>query len=137
MNRIDAVKHWDVQPGFLRLFLDGADNLVPLLRGQRFVIHVENGTDTVFTDGLVEFFRIDSNGLTSAVGNHANFELRHLADFFFQRHLADQFFHGRGRSACRRAGRSHIPVQKYLAVDHARSNIIGAGGRRQDCANSQ
>src|SRR2546430_548755 len=37
--------------GFSSPLLGWRGYLVPLLRGQRFVIHVENGTDAVFTDG--------------------------------------------------------------------------------------
>ena len=127
MDGIDAIEYRDLQPGFPRLFLDAADNLVPLLCGQGFVIHVENGAHTVFAHGFVQFIRIDSKGLALSIADHADFELRHLANFFFQGHLAKQFFHRSGGSTCRRTRWSQISPQKRLAINVLRPSVIGPG----------
>src|SRR5439155_16369625 len=55
VDGIDAVEHGNLQAGFLRFFLDGTDNLVPLLCGQGFVIHVKNGAHTVFATAFCNF----------------------------------------------------------------------------------
>jgi len=68
---------------------------------------------------------------------HADFQLGHLANFFFQRHPREKFLDGCGRSACRRARWSQISPQKRLAINDPRRGVIGAGRYRHYHANSQ
>jgi hypothetical protein len=85
----------------------------------------------------VQFFWIDSNGLVFSIGDHADFQLRHLADFFLQGHLPEQFFHRGSGSACRWTCGSHIAPQECLAINDPGGSVISAGGSRHNYANSQ
>ena len=61
---------------------------------ERLIIDVEDGADAIFSDGFVQFFWVDVDVLVIAVNNRLDGQLRHLADFFFQRHLREKFVNG-------------------------------------------
>ena len=90
VNGINAVKDRDLQPCFAGRFLNGGNQLVPFVDGQREVFHVQDRADAVLDDRFVQLRRVDLKIGVFAVGDHPDFELRHLADLLFERHPLDE-----------------------------------------------
>ncbi len=130
MDGIDSVEHGNLQPCARGCRLDLRDDLVPLLRRQRLVFHVQDGANAVLLDCLLKFLRRNLQVLVDAVGNHSDFQLRHLPDLFLQRHLTQQavdFFFVRWRGWMRDRGGKELRAVAHLVDGGTVSRIMTSG----------
>jgi hypothetical protein len=70
--------------------LNLSDDVLPFVWRQRLISNIQDRTNAVAHHRLLEFCRVDLNTLILTGGNHADGQLRHLANLLFKRHLLEQ-----------------------------------------------
>ena len=116
VDAVDAVDDRDLEPRPGGRRLDGADDLLPLRGRHRLVVHVQDRAHAVGDDRLLQLGGVDLEGGALAGRDHADLELRHLADLLLERHLRDELAHALGMVRPRGGAGGDLALQEGAAV---------------------
>ncbi|MCA1614350.1 MAG: hypothetical protein LC800_09490 [Acidobacteria bacterium] len=94
-------------------------DLVPAVERERLIGDVQDRADAVLDDGLLQLGRVDLDLLIPPRRDHADLQLRHLADLLFERHLSQQLV-GLAPGRRVRRGRARHAAEDGVAVRHFR-----------------
>ena len=93
VHGVDAVHHRDAHARAPGEALDRGDRVTPFVRAHGGAVHVQQRTDVLLDDGVLELHRVEQKrgvGRLRPARHRLQRELRHLTDLLLQRHPPQQ-----------------------------------------------